>query len=158
MKDDKCCTPGLHLCQWGRAGWTMLHVWAHTAPEQLSEENQRDMRNLLSLFAKHIPCLECRDHFEHYLQQHMTDEALRSRLGLINLLHSAHNSVNKRTYKPEMSIEEHMAMFRPPDLKTVTPQNTRTTPHLQSSYSLQSPCISFDVQSLSEPVGCRSLS
>lgn len=114
MPYDTCCTPGLSLCQWGRAGWTMLHVWAHNAPELLSAEQQEDMRVLTEQFTKHIPCQECKEHFRSYLRQHVTEETFQSRSGLVQLFHGAHNAVNARAGKPEMTMEKHMAMFSSP--------------------------------------------
>ena len=92
----------------------MLHVWAHSSPERLSEEQKGDMRLLVEQFTKHIPCQECKEHFTGYMEQHFTEEAVQSRSGLVQLFHGAHNAVNARTGKPEMTMEEHMAMFSQP--------------------------------------------
>lgn len=111
----KCCRPGLHLCQWGRAGWNTLHTWAHTSPEMMDESERDDMRTLLTLFAKHIPCVSCREHFTKYLANHLTDASLSTRASLVRLLHDAHNSVNARTGKRVWTLREHYSVYRADD-------------------------------------------
>ena len=109
-----CDRPGLHLCQWGRCGWTMLHAWAHTYPIDPTDEDKASMRGLLVAFAEHIPCRTCRQHFTRYVAEHLSEADLATRDTLVRFANDAHNAVNRRLGRRVWTLEEHYAAYAPP--------------------------------------------
>ena len=105
---------GMTIVMWGPAAWHTLHTWAHASPITLNDTQKDEMETLLRLFASHLPCPRCRDHFSAYLDAHMDDEALSTRVGLVRMLHEAHNSVNVRTGKRAWTLAEHYKAFARP--------------------------------------------
>lgn len=103
--------PGLHLSDWGPAAWNTLHAFAHTAPETLDADAQRDWEAFLRLFAARIPCRTCRTHFGDFLQRRLTPDALATRATLVALLNDAHNEVNARRGKRVYSLREHYVVY-----------------------------------------------
>jgi hypothetical protein len=103
--------PGITIDRWGPAAWNTLHVVAHTAPHTLDDAQRDDMRAFLRLFGKHLPCPSCRRHFLHYLEAHLTEDALKTRAGLVRVVHDAHNDVNLRLGKPLVTLAEDYALY-----------------------------------------------
>lgn len=99
------------LTSWGPCAWNFLHVVAHTRPERLSDEDQERMRVFLREVAHHLPCRHCARHFDEFLDAHMTPASLATRASVVALLHQAHNAVNRRTGKRELSLAEHHRLY-----------------------------------------------
>lgn len=103
--------PGLALNEWGPAAWNTLHAMAHTAPERLSAQQQDEWMDFLRLFAVLLPCSKCHRHFEQFLSEHLTPEAVATRVSLVALLNDAHNEVNARNGKRVYTLEEHYHVY-----------------------------------------------
>jgi len=106
--------PGVTLGQWGPAAWNTLHVIAHTSPHQMTEQQAASYGVFLRAFGALLPCPKCRDHFLRFLDERMTPRSLGSRAALVQLLHDAHNDVNRRTGKRILSLSEHYALYALP--------------------------------------------
>lgn len=109
---------GLTLNEWGPSAWNMLHVVAHTFPRAPLDEDRQRMYDFLHLFALHLPCPSCREHFVELLKRNIpepTSEAFRCRDSLVMFMNDAHNEVNRRLGKREFSLTEHYAVYRPQD-------------------------------------------
>ena len=107
---------GLTLNEWGPSAWNMLHVVAHSFPSSPTDEHRQHMHNFLHLFALHLPCPSCREHFTDLLKRNIpeaTADAFRSRDSLVMFMNDAHNEVNRRLGKREFSLTEHYAIYRP---------------------------------------------
>lgn len=105
---------GITIDKWGPAAWGTLHAFAHTSPKELSDDEAERMAQFLHLFALQLPCPKCRKHFLNFLERRMNDESLRTREGVVRLLHDAHNEVNERTGKRVWTLEEHYTAYRRP--------------------------------------------
>ena len=79
------------------------------------------MHNFLHLFAIHLPCPSCREHFVELLKRNIpeaTADAFRSRDSLVMFMNDVHNEVNRRLGKREFSLTEHYAIYRPREYTT----------------------------------------
>mgnify|MGYP006079545843 CR=1 FL=1 len=103
--------PGLTLGEWGPGAWNTLHVFAHSAPDRLTQDEMQQMAMFLNTFASYLPCPTCRRHFKEFLSRRMTTESLRTRTTIIKLLNDAHNEVNARTGKRVYSLKEHYQIY-----------------------------------------------
>lgn len=108
--------PGISLEDWGPSGWDVLHVFAHTAPRELTAEQVSEYRTFFEHFARLLPCSRCRTHFQRFLASRMTDEALATRHGMVTLMNDAHNEINASHGKKTYSLPEHYRVYltKPP--------------------------------------------
>ena len=103
--------PGLTLGEWGPGAWNTLHVFAHSAPKELTREEMQKFAWFLNTFAEYLPCPRCRRHFQEFLDRRVTDETLHTRSSIVKLLNDAHNEVNARTGKRLYTLEEHYQVY-----------------------------------------------
>ena len=67
----------------------------------------RDLDQFFRIFCAHLPCPTCRQHAVHYLDRHLTKEALASREDAVRFINNFHNAVNHRKGKPEFTLAQH---------------------------------------------------
>lgn len=103
--------PGLTFGEWGPGAWNTLHVFAHSAPKELTKDEMQQFAWFLNTFAEYLPCPRCRTHFKNFLDRRMSDETLRMRSSIVKLLNDAHNEVNARTGKRVYTLEEHYQVY-----------------------------------------------
>lgn len=103
--------PGCTIDKWGPGTWNTMHCFAHSAPQELNQEEQERFRHLLLLIAEHLPCPSCRRHFRAYLETHLNEGVLASRQTLVSFLNDAHNSVNLRLGKRVYTLDEHYRAY-----------------------------------------------
>ena len=103
--------PGLTLGEWGPGAWNTLHVFAHSAPKELTREEMQKFAWFLNTFAEYLPCPRCRKHFQEFLDRRMTEDTLRTRSSIVKLLNDAHNEVNARTGKRVYTLDEHYQVY-----------------------------------------------
>lgn len=94
---------------WGPPTWARLHGIAIDYPVHPS--NDCRLRTLLQVLGilHELPCRICRDHAMDYIHGHPLD--LRSSWTLQEWFRAFHNSVNQRTGKPTMSLEEYQRVY-----------------------------------------------
>lgn len=102
---------GLTIGEWGPGAWNTLHVFAHSAPKELTSEEMQKFAWFLNTFAEYLPCPKCRRHFQGFLNRRMTEDTLRARSSIVKLLNDAHNEVNARTGKRVYTLEEHYKVY-----------------------------------------------
>ena len=102
---------GLSIDEWGPGAWNTLHVFAHSAPTKLTNEEVQKYALFFNIFAEFLPCPRCRRHFQDFLSRRMTDDTLRTRLSIVKLLNDAHNEVNARRGKRVYTLEEHYRVY-----------------------------------------------
>lgn len=107
----KSSTIGVTIDKWGPSAWNTLHAFAHRVPRTLSEEESGDFADFLHLFAKHLPCPECRRHFQEYLNVHIQKDSFLTRESTVLFMHRAHNHVNERLGKPQWSLQDHYKAY-----------------------------------------------
>ena len=89
--------------EFGRIGWTLLHMYSAFYPENPTKKDQTDMKNFLFAFAKFYPCKCCGSHFAKILREYPIQA--ESRAELMDYICKMHNLVNVRTKKPEVPCE-----------------------------------------------------
>ncbi len=81
----------------GRSGWTVLHSFATSYPENPSNKDLGRLSDFLEYFAHYYPCEKCSYHMTKYLSEHPLKASTRSEFQ--NWLCGFHNDVNKRLNK-----------------------------------------------------------
>ena len=107
---------GLTISEWGPAAWNTLHVVAHTYPKHPTSRQRDETWQFLNLFALHLPCPSCRQHFQTLLHTRVPTSdaaAFDSRQSMVAFMNDAHNEVNVRLGKRVYSLEEHYRVYRP---------------------------------------------
>ncbi|KAG4305985.1 hypothetical protein PORY_000895 [Pneumocystis oryctolagi] len=84
----------------GRATWTFLHTMAANYPELATAEEQSEMRNFLTIFAKRYPCIYCAQDFREWMHQKENEMMVSGRKELSLWMCKAHNEVNRKLGKP----------------------------------------------------------
>ena len=105
---------GSTINEWGPCAWNTLHVTAHNFPHHPTDEDRKKTHTFLFLFANHLPCPTCREHFLGLLTDGMPKPSsgpLETRKSLIVFLHDAHNEVNRRRGKREVSLSRHYEVY-----------------------------------------------
>lgn len=96
------------ITEWGPAGWKLLHCAAATYPATPTSSDRENMMNFLKLFAWALPCKVCGNHFAELLRNadasNPNNSMYDSSQALFAWVNSAHNSVNRRLKKPEVSL------------------------------------------------------
>ena len=92
----------------GPGYWVM---WHYETVDMTSEDEQRAWIPRFRAAIKKFPCTTCRTHAEKYLELNPPEgfvgvKYLNLNLGMFVYLNTFHNSVNARTGKPAMSIEQ----------------------------------------------------
>ena len=108
---------GITIDRWGPCAWNTLHSFAHRTPHNLSIDDRERTRLFIYLFAEHLPCPTCRNHFRQFLEENANENTFATRDTIVRLLHDAHNSVNVRLGKRAWTFEQHVRAYsRPGDV------------------------------------------
>lgn len=83
----------------GRSSWKLLHTMAAYYPDKPTSEEQRDMKQFFSLFARFYPCRDCADDLQEKLKREPPPTQNRSVLS--QWLCQVHNEVNVKLGKPQ---------------------------------------------------------
>ena len=116
LGDAEVMKMGLTISEWGPAAWNTLHVVAHSYPTHPTSRQRDETWQFLHLFALHLPCPSCRQHFQSLLQSSVPTSdatAFDSRESLVKFMNDAHNEVNVRLGKRIYTLEEHYRVYRP---------------------------------------------
>ena len=90
---------------WGNACWYLFHTLAFKLKH--NDANLiRDIIVKIMYICKNLPCPECSQHAVETLSK-LNINLVRTREALITVLLQFHNSVNRRTKKPEFSRKEY---------------------------------------------------
>lgn len=82
----------------GRATWTFLHTLAAQFPDRPTRQQQRDVKELMSILSRIYPCKECADHFKEVLKSNPVK--VGSGFELAQWMCRVHNIVNRSLGKP----------------------------------------------------------
>jgi hypothetical protein len=84
--------------EWGPPIWRLYHILA----ANIREDRYNALKGDIFLFIKRIsavlPCPDCSAHATAFLKR-VSNEQIKTKQGLIDLLYFFHNTVNKRTHK-----------------------------------------------------------
>ena len=95
---------------WGRAVWYLFHTLAHKLKPEYSRETGVLFEHINSI-CSNLPCPDCQEHATKTLATANRRFIISSKETLINFLYTFHNLVNKRTKKPEFSLEALNEMY-----------------------------------------------
>ena len=101
--------------EWGPKLWNFLHACSFAFPENPSPEEKQAFSNLLDALKILVPCPECRFHYCSYMEKEPVPLTCGS--SLKDWLIEFHNSVNRRTGKPEITTEQAQALYGFEDTK-----------------------------------------
>jgi hypothetical protein len=97
---------------WGESFWNVIHFITIAYPDTPTEEDKQNVKTFLKSLQHVLPCETCRNHFKSNLITYpITDEVLSSRYNFISWAVTVHNEVNRRTGKPEMSVDEAINLY-----------------------------------------------
>ena len=97
---------GISIRHWGPCAWNFLHTISFTYSDEPTNAEKESMYNFLHAFANVLPCKKCRVHFSRYISKYATPTSpiFDSREKLVVFIHEAHNDVNQRLGKAELSL------------------------------------------------------
>ena len=102
-KESKPCPPDVN--EIGRSSWTLLHTLSVYLPEnELSEQQQRDAGQLMTILSRNYPCNHCADD----LKKDLKDDPPKVKTGkeFANWVCQLHNKVNVKLGKPEFDCSQ----------------------------------------------------
>jgi hypothetical protein len=91
---------------WGPIFWSTLHIVALGFPDEPSYAEKRAAKEFYNSMAYLLPCPVCREHFTTVLQGLPVENWLDNRKSLIEWVVMAHNRVNERLGKPQLTVEQ----------------------------------------------------
>jgi hypothetical protein len=94
---------------YGPISWVYLHHWSLRYPDKPNEHQKERARKYLDEFVSQEGCGTCIAHMRQYMKK--VPIALDSRLALVEWMREAHNDVNRRNEKPEMSRSAFADMY-----------------------------------------------
>jgi hypothetical protein len=111
--EEKSCSNIANPDVWGQAFWFINHLGALHAPEVIDETKRRKYWGFIDGIPEMLACSNCSDHAREYIHsnEHRKEQICSSRESLIQFFTDFHNSVNQRTNKPLLSIEDIKRMF-----------------------------------------------
>ena len=102
---------------WGNACWYLFHTLAF----KLKKEHDNLIPQILTkiiYISKNLPCPDCAEHASNTLSN-LRFNLVTSREGLITVLLQFHNSVNRRTDKPDFTREEYDTKYNLANLDAI---------------------------------------
>lgn len=97
---------------WGESFWNVIHYITVAYPNNPTEEDKQNMVAFLNSLKNVLPCENCRNHFKANLITYpLTNDILSSRYDFIKWAVTVHNEVNRRTGKPEMSVDHAIELY-----------------------------------------------
>ena len=97
---------------WGPIFWSTLHIVSLAYPEEPTYAEKRAAKEFYNALAHLLPCPICRDHFREVLKGLPIDSWLDKKGTLTEWVWMAHNQVNKRLDKPEISMADFFQRYR----------------------------------------------
>jgi hypothetical protein len=95
----------------GPAFWFTIHNATTTYPNNPTPYVQKGMKEIVSNIPLLIPCVACKEHFFTFLKTSNLEDATSSKEKLFQFFIDAHNFVNRRFGKPEMSLMDAKKMY-----------------------------------------------
>jgi len=96
---------------WGPPTWFFLHSMTLALPDQVPEEQQKEMLMLLVSLEHTLPCSTCGQNLAKHMKQYPVEPHLASREEMVDWMIKIHNEVNKDTGKPVISRDEALSKY-----------------------------------------------
>lgn len=93
----------LNTQMWGPHAWEFLHAVSFSYPQNPTRKDKADILTFFKSLRSVLPCEQCRIHFPKLLDKYPLEEHIESRDELTHWLVNAHNDVNRRLGKQEMT-------------------------------------------------------
>ena len=102
-----------HPDVFGPSFWFTLHNGASRYPIKASPFQAEKMKGFIRGIPVMLPCDKCSEHAQSYIEENEKnfDDIVSGRENLFKFFWKFHNSVNKRTGKPETSLEDAKKMY-----------------------------------------------
>jgi hypothetical protein len=97
---------------WGPIIWCTLHVVSLSYPDEPSYSEKRAAKEFFNALGYLLPCPVCRTHFREILQAIPVENWLDDRKSLTEWVWMAHNRVNQRLGKPDITQEEFFRRYQ----------------------------------------------
>ena len=97
---------------WGPMFWSTLHIVSLAYPDEPTYSEKRAAKEFFNSLIYLLPCPVCRSHFREILQGSPVDSWLDNRALLTELVWKAHNAVNVKLGKPEVSLADFYKRYR----------------------------------------------
>ena len=91
---------------WGPMFWATLHIVSLGYPDEPTYAEKRAAKEFFNALAHLLPCPVCRTHFSEILKASTIDSWLDNRKSLTEWVWTAHNQVNVKLGKSEISMSE----------------------------------------------------
>jgi FAD-linked sulfhydryl oxidase len=119
---------------WGPIFWSTLHIASLSYSDQPTERQRKNVKAFYESMVDVLPCPVCRHHYETNLKEMPLDEALNSRMELVQWVWKMHNKINVQLGKREFGFEEFIESMQ--NLEKKSPVATENA--LASTKSLSS--------------------
>lgn len=96
---------------WGRPTWFMMHYISANLPEMLTPEISTAFKAFVVCLSFILPCEECKEHMNKYIQNSEIDPYLKTRKDIFGWTWYFHNEVNKRINKPVVDFDTAYKMY-----------------------------------------------
>jgi hypothetical protein len=117
--------PRIHLQEWGRSAWHMLHTMTFVYPLDPSGDEQNDTKDFFEkTLPKILPCKVCSYHYKELIAKYPIQN--KNRETLSRWLVDIHNQVNLSLKKPVMSFEKVCELYLPKNGNTKIAEKTGT--------------------------------
>lgn len=101
---------------WGQAFWFINHLGSVNAPEIIPEDRREKYWSFIDGLPEMLACGKCQIHARNFVENNRQykDIICSSRNNLVKFFVDFHNDVNRRTGKPELSLDDIYQMFSGP--------------------------------------------
>ena len=106
--DNQMCSTPFDPAVWGEGVWLFLHLGSLTAPDVFSPLEAQKYWSFIEGLPYMMPCQICANHAKDYVDDARADKdkICRTRESLLNFFLDFHNSVNLRTGKPPITMDQ----------------------------------------------------
>lgn len=92
--------------KWGPAAWDFMYATTFAYPENPTPEDEQGAIQFFRGLQHMLPCKDCCHHFKAHMEKYPIEYNVNSRSKLCTWLLNLNNSVNERTGKQPLRIEE----------------------------------------------------
>ncbi len=96
---------------WGPVFWATLHIVSLGYADEPTYAEKRAAKEFYNALPYVLPCPVCREHFREVLQAIPVENWLDNRTSLVEWVWMAHNRVNERLGKPQVTKAEFFAAY-----------------------------------------------
>ena len=96
---------------WGPIFWGTMHITSLAYPDDPTYAEKRAAKDFFNALGFLLPCPVCRDHFREILKGMPIETWLDNRTKLTEWVFTAHNAVNKKLGKPELTMPEFYSRY-----------------------------------------------